>query len=147
MTTNNIQQDLFDDEPLSITGSPYWIDNNNISITSGAYATSTLATGTNGVSWASLGASSISIRDDLTPNTLTVQGDAQFNGNLTVGGINLMDTLKEIERRLNILRVDPVLEERWQELKELGDRYRELEAHILSKERLVKDLMRDYHID
>lgn len=103
-------------------------------------AGSVLTTGTSGISWQDMG--SITSTNIATP--LYVKGDAEIDGNLKVGGKDLMKTLEKIEGRLNILTVNPELEKRWDELRELGDKYRELEAYILSKERLVNDLMRDY---
>ena len=47
-----------------------------------------------------------------------------------------MDTLNTINSRLAILQVNPELEERWAELKELGEKYRELEKEIQGKEKV-----------
>lgn len=101
---------------------------------------SVLTTGTNGITWQDY--STITAANISSP--LYVKGDAEIDGNLKIGGKDLMKTLEKIEQRLNILTVNPELEKRWDELRELGDKYRELEAYIQSKERLVNDLMRDY---
>jgi hypothetical protein len=55
---------------------------------------------------------------------------------IKIGNVSLMDTLNTINSRLAILQVNPELEERWSELKELGDRYRELEKEIVGKEKV-----------
>jgi hypothetical protein len=115
--------------------------------TVGTAGTYTISSGSNGILWQDLNASSTSTITSSVSVPLHVKGNAEIDGNLKVGGKDLMNTLAKIEERLNILTVDPELETRWDELQELGDRYRELEAHILSKERLVRDLMRDYHND
>jgi hypothetical protein len=107
----------------------------------GAGGTYTISASSNGTSWQDFS----TITNITTP--LHVKGDAEIDGNLKVGGKDLVKTLEKIEERLNILTIDPELESRWSELQELGNRYRELEANILSKERLVRDLMRDYHND
>ena len=123
---------------MNSTG-PYFTGSTGAVGSSGTY---TVSSGSSGISW-----------QDTTINTanislpLYVKGDAQIDGNLKVGGKDLMKTLEKIEQRLNILTVNPELEKRWDELRELGDRYRELEAYIQSKERLINDLMRDYHND
>jgi hypothetical protein len=52
-----------------------------------------------------------------------------------------METLEKIEHRLNILRVDPVLEERWEKLRELGDAYRALQAECIDKDHII-DLLK-----
>jgi hypothetical protein len=44
--------------------------------------------------------------------------------------------IADIEKRLNILQVNPELESQWQELKELGDQYRELESKLLEKNKV-----------
>ena len=64
---------------------------------------------------------------------LSVHGDTEFKGNIIVKGVNLTDTLNAIESRLGILRPNHKIEEEWQELKELGDRYRALEQEINRK--------------
>jgi hypothetical protein len=60
----------------------------------------------------------------------------QLNGpeaDIEVNGESLMGMLKTIEQRLNILRPNPELESDWEELRELGNAYRALEAKILAK--------------
>jgi len=41
-----------------------------------------------------------------------------------------VDTLKTIQDRLNILRPNPELETEWDQLRELGEQYRELEKKL-----------------
>lgn len=67
---------------------------------------------------------------------LHVEGNAEINGSLRVGGRDIGECLDKIEERLAILRPNQGLEERWTELRELGQRYRELEKDILEKENL-----------
>lgn len=55
---------------------------------------------------------------------------------IKIGDVSLMNTLNTINRRLAILQVNPELEAKWEELKELGERYRELEKEILDKEKV-----------
>jgi hypothetical protein len=74
-------------------------------------------------------------------SALTVKGDALFEGNVKIKGIDLNDRFDEIEKRLAILRPNNDLEGRWEELKELGERYRQLEQEILEKEQ-VWDILR-----
>ena len=65
-----------------------------------------------------------------TQQTMSVKGDATFEGDIKIKGKSLTDTLDRIEQRLGILHPDEELEEIWTELKELGDRYRELIKNI-----------------
>jgi hypothetical protein len=80
--------------------------------------------------------------DSRLKNSLKVAGNAEIDGQLKVGGKNLCELLDQIERRLAILTPNPELEAKWEELKELGERYRELEKDILEKEAIYKTLSR-----
>jgi hypothetical protein len=52
---------------------------------------------------------------------------------IEVNGESLIDMLKTIEQRLNILQPNPDLESEWTELRKLGDQYLALEAKIQAK--------------
>jgi hypothetical protein len=61
----------------------------------------------------------------------------QLNGpdaDIEVNGESLMATLSIIKERLNYLQVNPELEAEWDELRKLGDQYRELERQIQEKQ-------------
>ncbi len=73
---------------------------------------------------------------NLNGATLSVKGNADFEGEVTIKGKNLSDMFQKIEERLAILHPNPELEDRWNELKELGKRYKELEAEIIEKEKM-----------
>lgn len=68
--------------------------------------------------------------------TLSVKGDADFEGEVTLKGKSLTDMFEKIEERLAILHPNPELEDKWDELKELAKRYKELEAEIIEKEQM-----------
>lgn len=59
---------------------------------------------------------------------------------LIVGDRSLKDFMAKVEEKLNILHPNPDLEDRWNELAELGKQYRKLEAEILEKEKMWKIL-------
>lgn len=63
------------------------------------------------------------------------QGDIQMSssGDIKFGEISLRESLHKIEERLAILKPNEKLEAEWDELKELGNRYRELEKELLEK--------------
>ena len=93
----------------------------------------------------------ISITDSITNTTnqqFAVVGSSKFDGNveikgkLEIGGVDIGDSLSRIEQRLAILRPNPRLEAEWKELKDLGERYRQLEAELLSGEELLR-ILRD----
>ena len=52
---------------------------------------------------------------------------------IEINGESLTDMIRNIERRLNILKPNEKLESEWEELRELGDAYRTLEAKIQAK--------------
>jgi hypothetical protein len=66
-------------------------------------------------------------------STLSVQGDADFNGEVRVRGRSLAEFMEQVEQRLNILQPNPELEAEWDQLRELGERYRELERQCKEK--------------
>ena len=109
----------------NVSSGIYW------GINSGSSGQSLTSNGTN-TGWAN-----ISLADpDIKGSTLKVNGNADFEGEITIKGRNLTDMLDKIEERLAILHPNPELEDRWDELKELGKRYKELEAEIIEKEKI-----------
>jgi len=75
------------------------------------------------------------IQPSNTSNQLTVKGDAEFEGEITVKGKNLSDMFEKIEQRLAILHLNEELEKRWEDLRALRNAYKELEAEIIEKEK------------
>ena len=91
----------------------------------------------NGIYWGLNGTSNvISIDPSLKGNSLSVKGNADFEGEVTIKGKNLSEMLEKIDERLAILHPNPKLEDKWDELKELGKRYRELEQELIEKEKV-----------
>ena len=113
--------------PGNVSGGLYW-GLNGTSANPGQVLTSN--GNTNG--WANISIS----EPNLQGATLKVKGDADFDGEVTIKGKNLTDMLEKIEERLAILHPNEKLEDKWDELKELGKRYRELEQEIIEKERM-----------
>jgi hypothetical protein len=75
-------------------------------------------------------------------NTLQVKGDSEFDGDITVRGRSLTDFMDSVEQRLNILRPNPALEAEWDQLRELGEQYRELEQQLTEKAQMWAVLQR-----
>jgi hypothetical protein len=69
-------------------------------------------------------------------NTLSVHGDAEFDGDVTVKGRSLAEFMDSVEQRLNVLRPNPALEAEWDQLRELGEQYRELERQLTEKSQM-----------
>jgi hypothetical protein len=113
--------------PGNVSGGLYW-GLNGTSANPGQVLTSN---GTN-TGWANITLA----EPDIKGATLKVNGNADFDGEVTIKGKNLTDMLEKIEERLAILHPNEKLEDKWDELKELGKRYKELEAEIIEKEKI-----------
>ena len=103
--------------------------------------------GTGGLTWGNLNGTTTSWGTLTTdPNlkgaSIQVKGDAEFDGDVTIKGKNLNDTLERIEERLGILRPNEALEEKWENLRALRNAYKELEAEIIEKEKMWAILKR-----
>jgi hypothetical protein len=72
----------------------------------------------------------------LQGQTLSVKGNADISGELTIQGVKLSDRLDKIDERLAILHPNPELEEKWDNLRALRNAYMELEAEINEKEKV-----------
>jgi hypothetical protein len=73
-----------------------------------------------------------------TPSaTLELKGD---NADVVVNGESLMQTLQVLKERLNWLQPNPDMESEWDELRELGERYRELEKQCQEKSQVWNTL-------
>ena len=84
----------------------------------------------------------ITISNHQPSGVLQVKGDAEFEGDIKIKGKSLSAILSKLEERLAILHPNEKLEQKWDELKELGRLYRELEKDILEKEKIVEILKR-----
>lgn len=69
--------------------------------------------------------------------TITLKGE---EADIDINGRSLMKTLDALEERLNMLRPNPEMEKEWDELRELGERYRELEKQCKEKTRMWNKL-------
>lgn len=70
---------------------------------------------------------------------ISAKGKLELTGeeaDVVVDGVSLKDTLKAINERLNILTANQKLEAEWDQLRELGEQYRRLEAELLEKQRM-----------
>jgi hypothetical protein len=122
-------------DTISLTGaagSPYTFPATNITIsnTTGGYG-QILSTGINGLNWS-----------DVSNPGLKVNGNAEFDGDVKIKGKSITEMFEKIEDRLAILHPNEKLEEKWEELKELSKRYKELEKEIIEKEKMWDILKR-----
>lgn len=90
---------------------------------------------------ASIDWSNISINNSISSVSNSGQLDLHGeNADIKVNGRSLMDAITALEERLNILVPNPELEKEWDELRELGERYRELEKKCKEKGEMWKKL-------
>jgi hypothetical protein len=82
----------------------------------------------------------ITTESSLKGATLSVKGDAEFEGEVKIKGKNIAEMFEKIEDRLAILHPNPELEEKWDNLRALRNAYKELEAEIIEKENMWKIL-------
>lgn len=88
----------------------------------------------------------ISVGSSAIPGAITGTGTGLYNNNpsgklslhgkdadIEINGESLIAMLKRIEERINLLTVNHKLESEWEELRELGNQYRELEQRIKDK--------------
>ena len=91
----------------------------------------------NGLYWGLNGTSTITLTEpNIKGASLSVKGDADFEGEVTIKGKSLTGMIEKIEERLAILHPNPELEDRWKELQSLREAYVELEREIIEKERV-----------
>ena len=62
------------------------------------------------------------------------------NADIDINGKSLMKTLEALEDRLNMLTPNPDMEAEWDQLRELGERYRELEQQCREKTQMWNKL-------
>jgi len=115
-------------------------------IVNGAYVTSLNGSMTTTVSGAfgPVGQSSLnwgSLASPVHPS-IRVSGDAEFDGDVKIKGKSLSELMERIEARLGVIHPNNELEERWEELRQLSVRYKELEAEIKEKEQMWAILKR-----
>ena len=78
----------------------------------------------------------------MQPSSLQVSGDAEFLGNIKIKGRNLTDWLETVDSRLGILHINSELESEFDELRALGDAYREAERRFTEQKR-VYDILKN----
>jgi hypothetical protein len=113
---------------------PYTID--TITLDSGSSPTYTVTGATTVSSGAVLTSNGWTSTPALTVNqsgTIDLEGK---NADIRVNGESLMETLRSIQDRLNMLRPNTELEAEWDQLRELGEQYRKLEAEFKEKSKM-----------
>lgn len=114
------------------------------------FDTTTLGTGISSPQWTTgaLGASqvtwpTITAITNPTAPTIMAQGNLALHGDhadIEINGKSLRDWMTQIEQRLNILQPNVQLESEWDELRALGERYRQLEKQCQEKSQMWNKL-------
>lgn len=88
-----------------------------------------------GFNWSNTGAASsgVHVNSNQGSGVIDVKGE---NADIKINGVSLCDTLKVIQDRLNLLQPNPELEAEWDQLREVGDQYRKLEAEFKEKTKM-----------
>jgi hypothetical protein len=117
---------------------PYTIDTITLdSISSPVYAVSGATTISSGAVLTSNGWTSTPALTVNQSGTIDLEGK---NADIRVNGESLMETLRSIQDRLNMLRPNTELEAEWDQLRELGEQYRKLEAEFKEKSKMWNTL-------
>lgn len=102
-------------------------------VTSGGY---TLTGSGTSPTWTTSSSYNYDTTVNITSNGITMKEGTDIK----IGNKSLSEILEKLEERLNILHPNEELEGRWDELKELGKKYKELEKELLEKEKMWKIL-------
>ena len=105
---------------------------NNMAINGNPYTVTTGISGgfTAGIGWTTNTATPWFTQSP-TASTIKLDGEG---ADIVVNGSSLVEAINSIRDRLNCLQINPELEKEWEELRALGDQYRELERQILAKQ-------------
>jgi hypothetical protein len=86
---------------------------------------------TAGMGWTNTTSNTPWLSQSNTAPKINLDGEG---ADIVVNGHSLVDAINSIRDRLNCLQINPALEAEWEELRALGDQYRELEQQILEKQ-------------
>lgn len=133
------------------TKDPYSIDLHGIDVvTFPSTSNSTLTWGVTDNMNSSYSDDGFTINLDNYSDNITVSSDWNWGHNkgiqvdedadITLGNKSLKEFMNNVEERLAILKPNPELEDRWEELKELRNKYVELEKELINKELMWEKL-------
>ena len=117
---------------------PYSIDTISVgtnTVTIAPSPTSVMMRGTSGPLWTDNTVMSVSQQQN--SGVVELRGE---KADIVVNGESMMQTLRNIQDRLNMLRPNPELEAEWDELRALGEQYRKLESEFNEKSKMWNTL-------
>jgi hypothetical protein len=137
LTTINLEE---------LTDKGYFDTLANASITIGSpnYSNASITLGDDDGYGYTIGTASASL-DPYWANTASINRNGQLNligedADISIDGMSLKTAITEIQQRLNILQPNTKLESEWNQLRELGEQYRKLEAEIIEKQKIWNSL-------
>ena len=117
---------------------PYSIDTISVgtnTVTIAPSSTSVMMSGTAGPMWTDT--TMMSVSQQQNSGVVELRGQ---KADIVVNGESMMQTLRNIQDRLNMLRPNPELEAEWDELRALGEQYRKLESEFKEKSKMWNTL-------
>lgn len=117
---------------------PYSIDTISVgtnTVTIAPSSTSVMMSGTAGPMWTDT--TMMSVSQQQNSGVVELRGQ---KADIVVNGESMMQTLRNIQDRLNMLRPNPELEAEWDQLRELGEQYRKLESEFKEKSKMWNTL-------
>jgi hypothetical protein len=104
----------------------------------GSYFGSNVTYGAGGLAWANA-SNTVTLSPNIAPVVINAGGTIELKGesaDVIIDGVSLKATLEALHERLNWMQPNTTLEEEWDQLRELGDRYRELEKQCKEKSQM-----------
>lgn len=117
---------------------PYNIDTISVgtnTVTIAPSSTSVMMSGTVGPMWTDT--TMMSVSQQQNSGVVELRGE---KADIVVNGESMMQTLRNIQDRLNMLRPNPELEAEWDELRAVGEQYRKLESEFKEKSKMWNTL-------
>jgi hypothetical protein len=106
-----------------------------VSVSASTSATGLYINNTNGTNWSDIAATA-------PTSTISLKGE---KADIDINGLSLKNTLEGMMERLALLQINPELEAEFEELKQLGERYRALEKELIEQKR-VFDILKNTNI-
>ena len=137
---------------ISVSGYDYQtLDLSDITVSSPAYTMSPMAVSMPTITISSVSGANVGYSNTMWTTGLSGPSAADLNqsgmlslkganADIDINGKSLMKTLEALEDRLNMLTPNPDMEEEWDQLRELGERYRELEQQCREKTKMWNKL-------
>ena len=132
-------------DTISAQGYDYQtLDLSDITVSSPAYTMSPMTVSMPTISISSVSGANVGYSNTMWTTGLSGTSAADLNqsgmlslkgekADIDINGKSLMKTLDALQERLNMLTPNPEMEAEWDQLRELGERYRELEQQCREK--------------